>query len=144
MRFQVPQYIDIEDKIFGPFTFKQFVYMAGGAGLSFIAYYFLPSFFIAMIFILPIMMFSGLLAFYQHNNKPFVFLLESFFYYFFGDKLFIWKKDNKKPTQNKESEAAKKSETDSDPTPGITRSNLHNLSWKLDMKEKEEKISDRL
>ncbi len=33
MRFEVPQFIDVEDKIFGPFTFKQFLYLAGGAGL---------------------------------------------------------------------------------------------------------------
>ena len=38
MQFKVPQFLDIEDKIFGPFTFKEFVYLAGGAGLCFILY----------------------------------------------------------------------------------------------------------
>lgn len=34
MRFQVPQFVDIEDKIIGPFTLKQFlVYAAGGMAL---------------------------------------------------------------------------------------------------------------
>jgi hypothetical protein len=29
MQFRVPQFIDIEDKLFGPLTFKQFIYLAG-------------------------------------------------------------------------------------------------------------------
>lgn len=141
MRFQVPQYIDIEDKIFGPFTFKQFIYLGGGAGISFVIYFLLDSFFLSIIFILPVMMFAGLLAFYQYNNKPFVYLLESFFYYLIGDKLFIWKKSNEKKTRQ-EITITKKDESENEPR--ITRSTLHDLSWKLDMKEKEEKVSDRL
>ena len=34
MMFSVPQFIDVEDKIIGPLTLKQFIYLAGGAGLS--------------------------------------------------------------------------------------------------------------
>ena len=36
MQFQVPQFIEIEDKIIGPFTVKQFIYLVGGAGMDFI------------------------------------------------------------------------------------------------------------
>ncbi|TSC61742.1 MAG: SsrA-binding protein, partial [Parcubacteria group bacterium Athens0416_74] len=32
MQFQVPQFIEVEDKIVGPLTFKQFVFIAGGLG----------------------------------------------------------------------------------------------------------------
>ena len=42
MHFQTPQFIEIEDKIFGPLTLKQFIYLAGAAGLSFTAYSLLP------------------------------------------------------------------------------------------------------
>jgi len=35
MRFEVPQFIDVEDKLFGPLTFTQFVYLAGSGGISF-------------------------------------------------------------------------------------------------------------
>ena len=44
MRFQVPQFIEVEDKIFGPLTFKQFVYVTGGVGLAVILFLFLPRF----------------------------------------------------------------------------------------------------
>ena len=39
MRFEVPQFIEIEDKIFGPFTWKQFVYLAGGVGLAAVIFF---------------------------------------------------------------------------------------------------------
>ena len=42
MQFQVPQFIEVEDKIFGPLTFKQFVYVAGGAGAAYLFWRILP------------------------------------------------------------------------------------------------------
>ena len=42
MRFQTPQFIEIEDRIFGPLTLKQFIYLAGSAGLAFLFYRTLP------------------------------------------------------------------------------------------------------
>ena len=44
MRFEVPQFIEVEDKIFGPFTWKQFIYLAGGAGAAVTLYLMLPFF----------------------------------------------------------------------------------------------------
>jgi hypothetical protein len=42
MHYQVPQFIEIEDKIFGPLTLKQFIYLAGGVGLCLIFFSLLP------------------------------------------------------------------------------------------------------
>src|SRR3989304_1999884 len=81
MRFSVPQFIEIEDKIFGPFTFKQFLYLAGGAGLIFLIYNFITPFFFALLFILPVGALSLALAFYKVNDKPFIFVLEAAFRY---------------------------------------------------------------
>ena len=39
MQFQVPQFIETEDKIVGPFTLRQFIYVAG-AGLGSVILYF--------------------------------------------------------------------------------------------------------
>lgn len=90
MRFQVPQFIEVEDKIFGPFTFKQFLYLAGGAGMIAIAFTFLPKF-IAVLFTVPIAALALALTFYKINNRPFISVLEAFFKYMTTSKLFIWK-----------------------------------------------------
>jgi hypothetical protein len=67
MRFEVPQFVDIEDKIFGPLTFKQFIYIAGGVGVSIVAWVLLPKL-IAIIIIGVAMGFGVALAFYNTNS----------------------------------------------------------------------------
>ena len=111
MQFKVPQFLDIEDKIFGPFTFSEFVYLVGGAGLCFILYKVL-GLLIGFIPILAVAGFAGALTFYRPNNKPLVTMLESGLKYLMQDKLYIWKrktiKVTKKITPEKEnSEGAK-------------------------------------
>lgn len=91
MRFEVPQFIEIEDKIFGPFTWKQFIYLAGGAGAAVTLYLFLPFFFFVLLG-LPVMGLACFLAFHQINNRPFSIFLESAVRYFTTRKLYLWKK----------------------------------------------------
>jgi hypothetical protein len=91
MRFQVPQFIEIEDKIFGPLTFKQFIYVVGGAGIIVLLFFFLPNF-IAFILSFPVAVFSGSLAFYKINNRPFIITVEAAIKLFFKNKLYVWKK----------------------------------------------------
>ncbi|MBX9906763.1 PrgI family protein [Patescibacteria group bacterium] len=95
MRFEVPQFIEIEDKIFGPFTWKQFIYLVGGAGSLFILYTFLPFIFV-IIFGTPIAALAVALAFYRYNERPFVNTLESFVGYLMHSKLYLWRKESKK------------------------------------------------
>ena len=92
MRFQTPQFIEIEDKIFGPLTLKQFIYLAGSGGVVFVLYKFLPIY-ISIFFIVPIAGLGLALAFYKINNKPFIFTMEAAFGYVLGAKLYLWKKE---------------------------------------------------
>ena len=132
MQYQVPQFIEVEDKIFGPLTLKQFIYLAGGAGLSFVLYELLPSIIFSAIPILVIMAFSIALAFYRINNKPFILVVESAFKYYTSAKLFIWKKVEKKPTNNPVQEAKQYAGI---MVPKISDSKLKDLTWSLDIKE---------
>jgi hypothetical protein len=95
MRFQVPQFIGVEDTIFGPFTAKQFVFMAGGGALCYIVYKFLPLYF-ALIVIIPVAILSISLAFVKVNGKPFIFTLEAGLKYMLSSKIYLWKKSEVK------------------------------------------------
>lgn len=135
MRFQVPQFIEIEDKIFGQLTLKQFIYLAGGGGLSFVLYVVLKSFLLALIPIIVVMAISVALAFYKINNKPLIDVAESAFKYYLGSKLYIWKKEEKpRPTT---AQAAIKDAKNyaSIMVPKISDSKLKDLTWSLDIKE---------
>lgn len=129
MRFRVPQFIDVEDKIFGPFTFKQFIYLVGGAGICFILYKALQLF-VAFLFIVPVAGLAVALTFYQVNGKPFIFILEASIKYFFQNKLYLWKKMPKKPDQNKDQT---KSVSTEGLVPHLSDSKLKDISWSLDI-----------
>ena len=133
MRFQVPQFIDIEDKIFGPLTIKQFIYVAGGAGLSFILFRFiyLP---VAIILIIVVLGFSLALAFYQINNKPLIYIIQSALGYFLSSKLYLWKKRDKS-LQKITNSAPQNVNLPPVYVPKLSQSKLHDLTWSLDIKE---------
>lgn len=135
MRYQVPQFIEVEDKIFGPLTLKQFVYLAGGGGLSFLVYVFVGNLILALIPILIIMIISSAFAFYRINNKPFVDVVESAFKYYFGGKLYIWKKENKIKPESTKAAIKQAKNYASVMVPKISDSKLKDLSWSLDIKE---------
>jgi len=133
MRYQVPQFIEVEDKIFGPLTLKQFLYVGGGAASGFIIWSILPSF-IAVIVGLPVVGFFLALAFYKYNDRPFVITVENSVKYFLGNKLYIWKKQPKKidPAKPEQEDIGESNLF----VPKLSDSKLKELSWSLDINKK--------
>lgn len=130
MQFKVPQFLDIEDKIFGPFTFSQFAYLVGGGGIAFV-FYKAFGFFLAFIPMALMVSLSLALAFYKPNGKPFIDMLEAGVKYLFQNKLYIWKR--KKAT--KENQNTKKEEKTIH-NPRVNNSKLKDLAWGLDVFDK--------
>jgi hypothetical protein len=132
MSFSVPQFIEIEDKIFGPFTFKQFIYLLGGAAIPFVLWKILPlPGFIKIILVAPFVVLALALAFRSVNNRPFSAFLESAFKYTFSDKLYVWKPPKKK----KKGKEAMSEEKKKSLIPKLSSSKLHDLAWSLDVNE---------
>jgi hypothetical protein len=131
MRYQVPQFIEVEDKIFGPLTIKQFVYIVGALGFSYMAVHFLPSY-ISSVIALAFLTFGALLAFYKINNKPFINIVEASALYFFGSKLYIWRKSEPK-IEHKAADIVAASQMY---VPKLSDSKLKDLAWSLDINEK--------
>lgn len=135
MQFQVPQFIEVEDKIFGPLTFKQFVYVAGGAGLSYLFWRIFPIY-VAGPLVIGALGFGAALAFFQMNGRPFILALEHGFYFFVRSKLYLWnneRRDKKKNERTTPIDAAANAATY---IPKLSESKLHELSWSLDIKER--------
>ena len=90
-----------------------------------------------MIIFLPLAIivlgFSLALAFYQINNKPLIYIMQSAFGYFFSSKLYLWQKKDKTP--EKISNLTKSIEQSPIYVPKLSESKLHDLTWSLDVKE---------
>ncbi|HVM58823.1 MAG TPA: PrgI family protein [Candidatus Paceibacterota bacterium] len=133
MEYQVPQFIEVEDKIVGPFTLRQFIYIAGAGGLCIVAFVYLPIV-VAIIVAVPIVAFGAALAFYRVNGKPFISVIEAGFNYYKGNKLLLWKQGE----GNAGAERARKAPAPEAPKahaePRLTRGKLSELAWSLDVK----------
>ena len=140
MEYQVPQFIEVEDKIVGPLTLKQFIYIAGAAGLCVVFFVYL-NIFIALVLSVPVVAFAVALSFYKVNGKPFIEVLEAGFNYYTSAKLFLWKhNDMHAGERSAAATAAAEAETAARiprGTPKLTRGKLSELAWSLDIKKPE-------
>lgn len=105
MLFNIPQFIDKEDKIVGPLTAKQLGWMFGAGGVLLLLWAILDisAFIISSI---PVIALFGALAFYRPNNQSLLAFLFSSVSFFFRPKMYIWKRvpdivDIKKKTPKK-------------------------------------------
>ena len=88
-QYQVPQFIELEDRIIGPLTLKQFLYLAFAGALLFV-FWFLFVFYIWIIIALPIAALAATFAFLKINDRPFVYFFLAFVKYFTKPKLYIF------------------------------------------------------
>ena len=132
MEHQIPQFIEIEDKIIGPLSLKQFVYVGGSLAIGFLLWSILPRI-VALFTAVPIMAFGMGLAFYKYNGRPLVVLMENAFNYLSASKLYIWRKQEKKPEKGKR--ASDVVEEDKSYVPRLSGSKLREITWSLDINE---------
>lgn len=134
-QFQVPQFITIEDKVIGPFTIKQFLYLIAGAAVAGLAYFFFESF-ISIPVALIAGSLAGSLAFLKINEQPLPAILKHALFYFLRPRLYLWRQQ---PTKRQVPDAAapKKSGIPAvEAIPKISRSRLADLAWSLDIQAK--------
>jgi hypothetical protein len=91
MKFTVPQFIDVEDKIIGPITARQFIILMITALFMFVAY---KLFDFALFIIVAVAEFAigGTLAFFRVNGQPFHFFLLNLVQTFRRPQLRTWDK----------------------------------------------------
>jgi len=91
MQFQVPQFIETEDKIVGPLTLKQFGFAAVAFVICFIFFSFLTTTFAIMLSI-PVGGFALALAFGRVKGIPMTKYLINFVSFALKPQLYLWRK----------------------------------------------------
>jgi len=140
MEFQVPQFIEVEDKIFGPFTLKQFIFIVGGAGMGFIVWTLLKGLLgvvIAVLIALPLALFIGAFGFkIIHKRETFSQTIEHGFKFFKRKKVYIWKKSKNKVEQGeRSSDSLGDNDNTEEMVPKLSNDKLSDISWGLDVQE---------
>lgn len=139
-QYQVPQFIDIEDKVIGPLTVKQALYIGGGVGIIVLARInFEP--YLAWPIIFATASFALLLAFAKINERPFPIIVKNAVLFMVRPRLYIWKKRKTESAQKIAMKKEKPGNKKSEPVSVITKmpkpsdSRLSDLAWSLDIKE---------
>lgn len=132
-QYQVPQFITVEDKIIGPFTIKQFLYVGSG-GLLIIGAYALFQPFLFWPLAVLIGGAAASLAFLKINEQPLPLILKNAAFFFLRPQLYTWKKEQPKPTKTAATPAAPQVLIKS--IPKLSDSRLTDLAWSLDIKER--------
>ena len=94
MRFVVPQFIDIEPKIMGPVSLRQFLILLATGGLIFVCYK-LADFTLFLIETVVLFALGGIIAFFKVNGQPVHFFLLNFLQSAKRPKLRVWHKEGR-------------------------------------------------
>lgn len=88
-QFQVPQFIETEDKVIGPLSWRQFAYIAAGGGISVALFLLLNTvlWFILTLFVGGIVI---TLAFVPINGRPMIVFLRALFDNIWRPKIYLF------------------------------------------------------
>jgi len=137
MPFQLPQFIEREPKVIGPFTFRQFIPIGIAGVVLFFIYFSAPGWFAPLCVIL-----GGIavaFSFVKIQGQDLATVIKNFFFFSASPKLYLWKKKDIMPRLIKEKRGpapAEKPEEKS-PTLKITeRGHLQKLSTEVETRTK--------
>lgn len=97
MQFQVPQNIDMEDKIIGPLTLIQFLYLLGGGVACYLLFLSFKTSFIFWVLALPIALLALALAFLKIQDQPLAYFIKAGLIYLSRPKKRIWQRQGIQP-----------------------------------------------
>ena len=94
MRYQVPQFVDIEDKVIGPLTVKQFMIYIFAAMLL-VPVFLSSDLALFLTIALPVMGIAAVFAHIRPGGKSLFASIGSAFGFLARGRLFIWRRTNK-------------------------------------------------
>ena len=94
MQFAVPQFTDVEDKLIGPLTLKQFFVVLGAGGLMFLFWSLPLPKLISILIDIPIGIAGITVAFASYNGRPMLTYIVPFIMYLVSPKSMIFQRES--------------------------------------------------
>ncbi len=93
MQFQIPQFIETEDKVVGPFSLKQFAYLVGTAGFAMVLYFILNTF-VWVVIAVPLTAIGIALALIKINGQPLIKIVLAAARYYWQPQIYVWQPEH--------------------------------------------------
>lgn len=90
-QYELPQFIDVENRILGPITFKQLIYFFGVAALLAIFWFLLEPLYFLLLAV-PVVIITLLFAFLKIEGRSFFSFFRALFQYMLFSQTFVWKR----------------------------------------------------
>jgi hypothetical protein len=107
MQFQVPQFIETEDKIVGPLSLRQFIVVGAGVGVCALLYFILQTWIWVFLAII-IMAITISLSFLKIQGRPFARVILSAFNFYWNPQTYIWQPEHATLPKREREEEPKK------------------------------------
>jgi len=131
MEFTVPQFTEYESKVFGPFTFKQFIVVGAAGIICFALYYKTPPF----IYIPGWAIVGGgalAFAFLKIKGRSPVVMVKNFLLFSAAPKVYVWKRKTIIPKMAVQQKEEMKKEKKESKLKIMRRSRLSNLATRIE------------
>jgi hypothetical protein len=137
MEFTVPQFIEREPKLIGPFTFKQFIFVAIAGVACFFLYFFIGKTNMPLFVLLAILLFGGalILAFVRIKGYTLPMLFKNFLTYTITPKIFLWWRKFVPPKMSKIKRFEKAEVEEESKLKIVKESSLQKLSTQVETKK---------
>lgn len=93
MQFQVPQFIETEDKVVGPFSIRQFIYVSIAGGFCFLLYFMVQTWLFVILSIL-LLGAAGAFAFIKISGRPLTRIAFSALSFYWKPQTYVWQPDH--------------------------------------------------
>jgi len=97
MQFQIPQFIEVENKIVGPLSIRQFLYIAAAVCIAFLLFFVLQTW----LWLIITSLLGGIsiaFAFGKYNGQTLPKMFWRATMFFWQPKLYIWKREKEEKT----------------------------------------------
>ena len=99
MKYQLPQFIETEVKLIGPFTLKQFLWIAAGTSMTFVLFLTVSGL-LFIVLAIPIIAVSLALAFVKVEGAPLINYIAHMLSFYINPKKYLYTNEqNSNPSQ---------------------------------------------
>jgi hypothetical protein len=130
--YGVPQFIDVEDKVAGPLTWKQLGWILA-TGVLIAIVFFTVGGALAFVIAIPLILFAAALAFYRPGGMTFSAYITNFITFLFRPKFMIWDRPISQVSRPKLQQQAPTGDT-ATRTRVVTLDEIRNLAAMVDRK----------
>lgn len=132
LQYNIPQFVDSEDKIIGPLTIRQFASLAIGVVILGFGWVLTPNVVVFAILAVPVLGATVAFSFVKINGQTFATFITNIITFILKPTLFLWSRDPQTATTIIKTTVKKRTFGKKDTAPEFSQARVDEIAWTLD------------